>query len=102
MSMIGRSRPEARYAAPRSLMNAVGEWVGRAPAGLSLPRADSDPPMTLIAGETCLIASYDVASRSRYAVAATSEPSVPNCGSQKRFRFGSFPTLTFLTEGMAR
>ena len=48
------SRPEARYAAPRSSMKRVGEWVGRAPAGLSLPRADSEPPITLTPGETRL------------------------------------------------
>ena len=53
----GRSRPEARYAAPRSSMNRVGECVGREPAGPSLPRADSEPPITLISGDTSLSAS---------------------------------------------
>ena len=57
MSITGCSRPEARYAAPRSWMKRVGEWVGRDAAGLSLPRAESEPPITLRSGETAFSAS---------------------------------------------
>ena len=102
MSITGVSRPEARYSVPRSSMNRVGECVGREPAGSSLPRADSDPPMTLMSGETSLSASYDAASSARYEAAAASDPSGPNCGSQNRFRFGSLPTMTSRTPGRRR
>ena len=37
-------------------MNAVGEWVWRSPSGLSLPRAASDPPITVTCGEAFLTA----------------------------------------------
>ena len=36
---------------------------------------------------------------STYAGAATSSPAGPNCGSQKRFRFGSFPMMKSWTSG---
>src|SRR6187549_909294 len=83
-------------------MKRDGECVGRDPAGSSLPRPDSEPPMTLISGETSLRASYDSASSSRYDGAAASDPSGPNCGSQKRLRFGSLPTITSRTPGRSR
>ena len=51
------SRPDARYATPRSSMKRVGECVGREPDGSSLPRADSEPPITFTPGETSLSAS---------------------------------------------
>ena len=38
-------------------MKRVGECVGREPAGSSLPRADSEPPITLMSGETSFSAS---------------------------------------------
>jgi hypothetical protein len=50
-------------------------------------------------GDTCFSASYVVARSSSKDCAATSSPSGPNCGSQKRLRFGSFPITKFLIEG---
>ena len=49
--MIGVARPLAWYAAPRSVMKAVGR-VGRPDAvpGLSLPRGETAPPITSIVG----------------------------------------------------
>ena len=38
-------------------MKRVGEWVGRARVGLSLPRGASEPPITIVLGATALIAS---------------------------------------------
>src|SRR6188472_3221115 len=102
MSITGLSRPEARYAAPRSWMNRDGECVGREAAGSSLPRAASEPPMTLMSGETSFSASYDWASSARYAAAATFDPSGPNWGSQNRFKLGSLPTITSRTPGSER
>ena len=43
-SMIGSWRPLARYAAPMSRMNVVGECVSRPVFGLSTPRGASAPP----------------------------------------------------------
>jgi hypothetical protein len=37
-----------------------------------------------------------------YAGAARSSPFGPNCGSQKRFRFGSFPMMKFVSPGTWR
>src|SRR5581483_2651379 len=68
----------------------------------SLPRAARAPPMTLTWGSTAFSASYVCASRDRYAAAAASEPSAANCGIQKRFRFGSLPTITSFTCRSAR
>ena len=64
MSMIGRVRFVARYAAPRSLMNAVGECVGRSEPGLSWPCDASAPPITFTSSETSFNASYVRASSS--------------------------------------
>ena len=50
-------RPDARYAAPRSSMKRVGECVCREADGLSLPRAESEPPITLTSGEAAFSAS---------------------------------------------
>src|SRR5215208_3654855 len=93
-SMTGRMRPPARYAIPRSRRNVVGECVNRAPSGLSLPRGESPIPITRIRGFAALIASYVTARSSRNAGAAALLPSALNWGSQKRFRFGSLPTIT--------
>jgi hypothetical protein len=38
-------------------MNVVGEWEGRMPNGLSVPRGESEPPQTVITGETAFSAS---------------------------------------------
>ena len=76
-----------------SSRNFVGECVCRESRWLSEPRGESEPPSTWIAGETALSASYDSARSWRYAGAATFSPFGPNCGSQKRFRFGSFPIV---------
>ena len=43
----GVSRPLAWYAAPRSRMNVVGEWVSRPVPGRSIPRGARAPPQTL-------------------------------------------------------
>ena len=75
-------------------MNFVGECVWRVPFGLSFPRGASAPPQTRTPGSTALIASYTGASSARYAGAAAFDPSGLNCGSQKRLRFGSLPTIT--------
>src|SRR5262245_13442699 len=83
-------------------MKTVGEWVGRVPFGLSLPRGASAPPQTVTPGSAALIASYVCASSVRYAGAAASEPSGLNWGSQKRLRFGSLPTITLSMSGTAR
>src|SRR3970282_2855255 len=83
-------------------MNVVGEWVGRDPAGLSAPRGERAPPTTFTPGDAALISSYVSASSARYAGAAAFDPSRANCGSQKRFRLGSFPTMTSRTAGTAR
>src|SRR5690348_4975000 len=80
-------------------MNAVGEWVGREPAGLSLPRGESATPYTVACGRAALSASYVVARSCSNAGAAASEPSGANCGSQKRLRFGSLPTMKSCTYG---
>ena len=55
-SMIGVVRPEARYALPRSRMNAVGECVGRMP-GTSPPRGETAPPSTVTAGAAAFTVS---------------------------------------------
>src|SRR2546421_9307341 len=82
-------------------MNRVGECVGVDACGLSPRRGDSAPPMTVIRGETRLSASYVVARSFSYAVGATLR--LPrNCGSQKRLRLGSFPTMKRWTVGSAR
>jgi hypothetical protein len=60
--MIGVVRPLARYAAPMSWMNVVGECVGRIVSGMSPPRGETAPPRTTILGETALSASYASAS----------------------------------------
>ena len=83
-------------------MNFVGECVWRMPFGLSLPRGASAPPHTRTPGSTALIASYTGASSARYAGAAAFDPSGLNCGSQKRLRFGSLPTITSSSAGTAR
>ncbi len=77
-------------------MKTVGEWVGRMPPKLdaSPPRGETAPPITRSDGCTALTASYVRASSDSYAGAAASEPSSLNCGSQKRFRFGSLPTIS--------
>ena len=57
--MIGAVRSLARYAAPRSGMNAVGEWVSRpVPRPTSTPRGASAPPITSTDGSAALTASY--------------------------------------------
>ena len=38
-------------------MKVVGEWVGRAERGLSAPRGETEPPITVTPGATALIAS---------------------------------------------
>ena len=43
-SMIGFVRPLARYAAPMSRMNCVGEWVGLGESASSKPRGARLPP----------------------------------------------------------
>ena len=80
--MIGVVRPLARYAVPMSWMKPVGECVWRVRSGLSLPRGETAPPITVTVGATALIASYVFASRLSYAGAAASLPSALNCGSQ--------------------
>ena len=80
--MIGVVRPLALYAVPMSAMKAVGEWVGREPAGSSLPRGASAPPMTSVPGDAAFTTSYVSASRASYAGAAASFPLASNCGSQ--------------------
>ena len=57
MSISGRARPLARYAAPRSLMNVVGECVAREAFGSSPPRGASPPPTTISLGSALLSAS---------------------------------------------
>src|SRR5919204_1091110 len=74
-SMIGFVRPLALYAAPMSVMKAVGEWVSRPVFGRSIPRGETAPPQTTIFGETALSASYASASSASYAGAAASLPS---------------------------
>jgi hypothetical protein len=57
--------------------------------------------MTVIRGETRLTASYVMASSFSYAAGATLR--LPrNCGSQKRLRLGSLPTMNRWTVGSAR
>jgi hypothetical protein len=56
----------------------------------------------LIAESTDFRAVYVRASSERYAGAAASDPSRLNCGSQKRFRFGSLPMMKFRTSGAPR
>ena len=95
-------RPLARYAVPIAWMNAVGDDVGRIPSGRSLPRGASAPPHTVMVGSTAFSASYVCARSERYAGAEAFEPSGANCGSQKRFRFGSLPTMTWSKLGSNR
>ena len=83
-------------------MKTVGEWVSRPVPGRSIPRGDSAPPNTLTVGSTAFTAAYVRLSSERYAGAAASVPSALNCGSQKRFRFGSLPTITFCRSGTLR
>ena len=80
--MIGVARPASRIAWPMSWMKIVGEWVGRIPSGLSVPRGDTAPPSTVTDGAAFLIASYARVSRRTYAGAAASVPSSVYCGSQ--------------------
>src|SRR6185312_16845073 len=101
-SITGSVRPLARYAAPRSLMNDVGECVGFAHVAQSPPRGASPPPITRIDGRTAFSASYVVTRSWRYAGAAASLPSALNCGIQNRFELGSLPTMTSLTLGSDR
>src|SRR5213595_508933 len=98
-SITGSVRPLARNAVPRSLMNEVGECVGLAQVAQSPPRGASPAPITLIDARTAFNASYVAASSWRYDGAAASLPSALNCGIQKRFEFGSLPTMTSLTLG---
>ena len=84
-----------------SRMNWVGECVWRAIAGLSEPACERTPPSTSFAGESAFSASYDFASSETYETAATSSPFGPNCGSQKRFRFGSLPMMKCFACGTA-
>src|SRR5919197_4264662 len=100
--MIGSVRPLALYAAPMTVMNAVGECVSRPVFGRSTPRGETAPPRTVIFGDTAFRASYVFTRSDSYAGAATSLPSRPNCGSQYRFRFGSFPITKSRTYGSAR
>src|SRR5690349_14649467 len=81
-SMIGFVRPLARYAAPMSVMNAVGECVCRGFVGSSLPCGEMAPPRTNSFLLTALIASYVCASNASYAGAAASAPLDVNCGNQ--------------------
>ncbi len=74
-------------------MNAVGECVGRVERGLSPPRGETEPPITVVSGAADLTASYVWASSARYEEAARSAPFLPNWGIQNRFRFGSLPTI---------
>ena len=84
-------------------MKRVGECVGREPAGSSLPRADSEPPITLMSGETVLQRVVGLGEQLEVGRGSrTFEPSGPNCGSQKRFRFGSLPTMMSRTPGSRR
>src|SRR5919199_1589852 len=83
-------------------MNCVGECVGRVEFGLSSPRGDRAPPHTRTDGETAFSASYDVARSDSYDCAATSSPFGPNCGSQKRLRFGSLPITKSRKAGKLR
>jgi len=83
-------------------MNAVGECVCRVDAALSCPAGESAPPITFTSGDTDLSASYAVASSSSYDRAARSTPFAPNCGIQKRLRFGSFPITKSVIAGNAR
>jgi hypothetical protein len=53
-------------------MNVCGEWVGRAPKPLSLPRGETAPPTTLMLGFSAFRKSYVVASSFSYAGAARS------------------------------
>jgi hypothetical protein len=83
-------------------MNDVGECVCRFASGSSPPRGARAPPITVTSSSTDFRASYVSARSCAYACAAASESSVPNWGSQNRFRFGSFPTTTSRTSGIAR
>src|SRR5919206_3598901 len=94
-SMIRFLRPLARYAAPRSWMKVVGECDFVPAFGSSLPCGDTAPPSTAVFFAAALTASYVCASSASYAGAAASDPSALNCGSQKRGRFGSLPTITY-------
>ena len=67
-------------------MNRVGEWVWRSPSGLSLPRAASDPPITVICGDAFLTAGYDVSSSAKYAFAAASTPPRAELGQPEAVR----------------
>src|SRR4029079_16362718 len=100
--MIGVVRPEARYAVPMSWMKTVGEWVSRPEPGRSIPRGEIAPPYTVTAGFAAFRASYVFASSEVEAGAARSSPFGPNCGSQKRLRFGSLPMMKFFRPGMFR
>ncbi len=72
LSMTGSGRPVCRYAMPSSVMNLVGEWVGRMPPALSPPRGDTAPPITWIFGETFLSSSYVRVRSARYAAGDSS------------------------------
>ena len=85
-----------------SRTKAVGECVSRPVPGRSTPACESAPPMTSIAGDTRLSASYVRASVATYAGAATSSPFGPNWGSQNRLRLGSLPTITCRRPGAPR
>ena len=100
--MIGSVRPLARYAAPRSRMNAVGECVSRivsgpvAAAWRERDADDGDPRDDRL--ERVVRPGEELRGTPG---AATSEPSGLNCGSQKRFRFGSLPMMKSRRLGFA-
>src|SRR6266571_818439 len=97
--MIGRVRPLARYARPRSATKVVGECFFD--MIVSLPRGETAPPITVTEGDTALSASYVCASIASYAGAPASRPSLVYCGIQKRLRFGSLPMMKRRTVGSA-
>ena len=84
-------------------MNVVGEWVSRPVPGRSIPRGASAPPQTRHVGVRLLDRVVrlgeqgEVGGRGR-----RRSPFSSNCGIQKRFRFGSLPTITSRISGTPR
>ena len=83
-------------------MNAVGECVWRAIPGPVAPGARGRRPSTVDRRVDGLHRVVGCARSERYAGAEAFVPSGVNCGSQKRFRFGSLPTMIWSKLGNRR
>ena len=84
-------------------MKTVGEWVSRPVPGRSIPRGEIAPPKTVTVGSTAFSAVVRLGEQREVGGrgGVRRRPAL-NCGSQKRFRFGSLPMMKFWRPGTSR